>query len=171
MESVKFKKKKKNLPVKKWALTGCKGRKPNSIKSLFLTPGVLESHNWKLYRKYKKIEEKEMKYETYFCEDIESIIVSFGTCARICYESVKMARENGIKIGLFRPVTLWPFPYTQLEKIIEKVKKIYVIEMNLGQMIDDVKIANRKNLPVYFYGRPGGGVPTPEEIYRFIKKN
>ncbi|MCM8767002.1 MAG: 3-methyl-2-oxobutanoate dehydrogenase subunit beta, partial [Candidatus Omnitrophica bacterium] len=77
-------------------------------------------------------------------------------------------REGGKKVGLFRPITLWPFPYKQLEKTIEKIKKIFVIEMNLGQMIDDVKITNRKNLPIYFYGRPGGGVPTPEEISNFV---
>ncbi|MCM8803710.1 MAG: 3-methyl-2-oxobutanoate dehydrogenase subunit VorB [Candidatus Omnitrophica bacterium] len=168
MESVKFKKKKKKLPIKKWALTGCKGRKPNSIKSLFLTPGVLEKHNWKLYKKYKKIEEKEIRYEKYFCDDVDNIIVSFGTCARICYESVKILRKEGFKIGLFRPITLWPFPYKQLQKEIEKIKKIFVVEMNLGQMIDDVKISNIKNLPIYFYGRPGGGVPTSEEISNFI---
>jgi 2-oxoglutarate ferredoxin oxidoreductase subunit alpha len=170
-EPVKFKRSKKRLPVKKWALNGCKGRKPNSIKSLFLTPGVLEKHNWHLYRKYKKIEEKEVKFEKYFCDDSENLIVSFGTCARICYESLKILREKGVKTGLFRPITLWPFPYIQLEEEIKKKEKLFVVEMNLGQMIDDVKIANRKNLPVYFYGRPGGGVPTPEEIVRFIEKN
>lgn len=169
MESIKFKRRKKRLPEKKWALNGCKGREPNSIKSLFLTPGVLEKHNWHLYRKYKKIEVKEVKYEKYFCQDAKFLIVSFGTCARICYESVKILREKGEKVGLFRPITLWPFPYKELEETIRKMKKIFVVEMNLGQMIDDVKIANRKNLPVYFYGRPGGGVPAPEEISRFVR--
>jgi len=168
MESVEFKKKKNKLPLKKWALTGCEGRQPNSIKSLFLTPGVLEKHNWKLYKKYKKIEEKEVRFEKYFCDDAENIVVSFGTCARISYESIKILREKGERFGLFRPVTLWPYPYKELEKIIEKAKRIFVIEMNLGQMLDDVKIANRKNLPIYFYGRPGGGVPTPEEIITFL---
>lgn len=170
MESVRFKKVKKKLPEKKWALTGCKGRKPNSIKSLFLTPGVLEKHNWKLYRKYQNIEKKEVKYETYFIENSKYLIVSFGTCARICYESIKILNEKGIKVGLFRPITLWPYPYRELEEIISNKEKIFVIEMNLGQMLDDVKIANRKNLPIYFYGRPGGGVPTPEEIAKFIIK-
>lgn len=172
MESVRLKKLKKKLPEKPWALNGCKGRKPNMIRSLFLTPGVLEKHNWVLYKKYKKIEEKEVRYQIYFCDEekIDILVVSFGTCARICYESVKNLREKGKKIGLFRPITLWPYPYKQLEKTIEKAEKIAVIEMNLGQMIDDVKIANRKNLPVHFYGRPGGGVPSSEEIERFLEK-
>ncbi|MCS7180630.1 MAG: 3-methyl-2-oxobutanoate dehydrogenase subunit VorB, partial [bacterium] len=126
MESVKFKKIKKRFPKKNWALTGCKGRKPNSIKSLFLTPGILEKHNWKLYRKYKKIEEKEIKYERYFCEDADCLFVSFGTCARICYETIKILREKNFKVGLFRPITLWPFPYKELENTIERMKKIIV---------------------------------------------
>lgn len=170
MESVKLKPKKKKFPEKKWALTGCKGRKPNSIKSLFLTPGVLETHNWKLARKYKKIEEKEIRYQEYFSDDAEVGIVSFGTCARIALEAVKKAREKGIKTGLFRPITLWPFPYLQLSEFIKRAKKILVVEMNLGQMLDDVKIANRSNRRIFFYGRPGGGVPTPEEIFKEIKK-
>lgn len=171
LEPVKFRRIKKKLPFKKWALNGCKGRKPNSIKSLFLTPGVLEKHNWKLYKKYKKIEEREVRYEKYFCDDAEYLIVSFGICARISYEAVKILREKNIKAGLFRPITLWPYPYKELEKTIDKMKKIFVFEMNLGQMVDDVKISNRKNLPLYFYGRPGGGVPTPEELVRFILSN
>lgn len=170
MESINLKPKKTKFPEKKWALTGCKGRKPNSIKSLFLTPGVLETHNWKLARKYKKIEEKETKYECYFSDEAEIGIVSFGTCARIALEGIKKAREKGIKAGLFRPITLWPFPYDDLSHFIKSVKKILVVEMNLGQMLDDVKIANRANKRIFFYGRPGGGVPTPEEIFTEMKK-
>jgi len=124
MEPVKRKKKKENLPQKKWALTGCKGRKPNSIKSLFLKPGVLETHNWKLARKYRKIEEKEVRSECYFCDDMDLLVVSFGTCARISLEAVNIAREKKIKVGLFRPITLWPFPYEELSKLAEKVGKI-----------------------------------------------
>jgi len=170
MESVKLKPKKKKFPEKKWALTGCEGRKPNSIKSLFLTPGVLETHNWKIARKYKKIKEREIRYQEYFSDDVEVGIISFGTCARIVLEAVKKAREYRIKAGLFRPITLWPFPYSQLSEFIERTKKVLVVEMNLGQMLDDVKIANRSNRRIFFYGRPGGGVPTPEEILKEIKK-
>lgn len=169
-ESVKPKKPKTTFPEKKWALTGAKKRKPNSIKSLFLTPGVLETHNWKLASKYQRIEKKEIKYETYFCEDADFLLVSFGTCARIAKEAVEEARKQRIKIGLFRPVSLWPFPYEALREHIQKVRKILVIELNLGQMLDDVKIASNGHGRIFFYGRPGGGVPSPKEILNEIKK-
>ncbi|HDD64896.1 MAG TPA: 3-methyl-2-oxobutanoate dehydrogenase subunit VorB [Firmicutes bacterium] len=169
-EPVRFKKKRKKLPLKKWALTGCKGRKPNSIKSLFLTPGVLETHNWKLARKYERIEKREVRFSTYFCDDMDFLIVSFGTCARIVKESIEEARKEGIKVGLFRPITLWPFPYRELSEYLERAKKVLVVELNLGQMIDDVKIAAKSDKRIFFYGRPGGGVPTPLEILKEIKK-
>jgi len=170
MEPVELLAGKKRLPKKKWALTGCKGRTPNSIKSLFLTPGVLETHNWKLARKYHRINEREQIYNTYMCADMDMLVVSFGTCARIAFEAIGMARENNIKAGLFRPVSLWPFPTEALKNMAEKVKKILVVEMNCGQMLDDVKIAVKNNSRIFFYGRPGGGVPTPEEILKEIKR-
>ncbi len=170
MEPVELLKTKKRLPKKNWTLTGCKGRKPRSIKSLFLSPGVLETHNWKLARKYQRIMEKEQIYNTYMCTDMDILIVSFGTAARISSEAVSMAREQGIRAGLFRPVTLWPYPSGVLNKISEKAKKILVVEMNCGQMLDDVKIAVRNDSRIFFYGRPGGGVPTPEEILKEIKR-
>jgi len=169
-EPVKLKKRKKKLPTKKWALTGCRGRKPNSIKSLFLTPGVLETHNWKLARKYERIEKGETRYETYFCDNMNFLVVSFGTCARIVKEAVELARKEKIKVGLFRPITLWPFPYEELSRYIEKVEKVFVVELNLGQMLDDVKIATKGKKRIFFYGRPGGGIPTPLEILKEIKK-
>lgn len=170
MEPVELLKGKKKPPKKKWALTGCRGRKPLSIKSLFLAPGVLETHNWKLARKYQKIAEKEQIYDTYMCADMDVLVVSFGTGARISLEAIRMAREQGIRAGLFRPVTLWPYPSEVLKGMAEKVKKIFVVEMNCGQMLDDVKIAVKNNSRIFFYGRPGGGVPTPEEILKEMKK-
>lgn len=171
MESVELLRGKKKLQKKNWALTGCKGRTPKSIKSLFLTPGVLETHNWKLARKYQKITEKEQIYNTYMCSDMEDLlVVSFGTAARISFEAVRMAREQNINAGLFRPVTLWPYPAEVLNNLAEKVKKILVVEMNSGQMLDDVKIALKNKSRIFFYGRPGGGVPTPEDILKEIKK-
>jgi 2-oxoglutarate ferredoxin oxidoreductase subunit alpha len=102
---------------------------------------------------------------------MDYLLVSFGTSARIAKESVEKARGEGIKIGLFRPVTLWPFPYKALSEEIKKVKKILVVEMNLGQMIEDVKIsASKWTGRIFFYGRPGGGVPDPDELYKEIKK-
>ena len=170
MESVELHLPRKRLPDKKWALTGCKNRMSRSIKSLALTPGVLETHNWKLAEKYRKIEMRETRCNKYMCDDADLIIASFGTCARICYDAISIARKNGIKAGLFRPVSLWPFPYEELERESRKVKKIFVVELNLGQMLDDVKIAVRGNIRIFFYGRPGGGIPSSEEIYKEIKK-
>ncbi|MCM8829522.1 MAG: 3-methyl-2-oxobutanoate dehydrogenase subunit VorB [Candidatus Omnitrophica bacterium] len=170
MEPVKLLPKEKQIPKKKWALTGCKGRRPNSIKSLFLTPGVLETHNLKIQRKYQKITENEQLYHTYMCDSMDLLVVSFGTCARICFEAITLARAQGIKAGLFRPVTLWPYPSEHLKRIAEKVKKILVVEMNCGQMVEDVKLAVKKDTHIFFYGRPGGGVPTPEEIFKEIKR-
>jgi len=170
MEPVKLKKQKKRLPKKPWALTGCKGRNPNSIKSLFLTPGVLETHNWKLAAKYKKIEERETRYETFGDGDSDFFLVAYGSCARIVKEAVIEGRKEGMKLGLFRPISLWPFPYEPLAKLAEKGKKFLVVEMNLGQMLDDVKIAIGNRAKISFYGRPGGGIPTPKEILKEIKK-
>lgn len=171
MEPVKFRKGAKKLPKKKWALTGCRGRKPNLIRSLFLSPGVLETHNWKLARKYQRIEKREVRCQTYRCENMDFLVVSFGTCGRIVKEAVEQARKDGLKVGLFRPVTLWPFPYEELADCMEKVRKVLVVELNLGQMLDDVKIAGRTSKArIFFYGRPGGGIPTPEEILKEIKK-
>lgn len=170
MEPVQLLKGKKKPPKKKWALTGCKGRKPSSVKSLFLTPGVLETHNWKLARKYQRIVEKEQIYDTHMCTDMDMLVVSFGTCARISFEAIQVARQQGIRAGLFRPVTLWPYPFDALKTLAEKVKKIFVVEMNQGQMLDDVKIAVKNTSRIFFYGRPGGGVPTPEELLKEMKK-
>jgi len=170
MEPVKFRTGVKKLPAKKWALNGCKGRKPNLIRSLFLTPGVLETHNWKLARKYERIEKREKRHECYFCDDMTMLVVSYGTCGRIVKEAVEMARSDGLKVGLFRPVSVWPFPYEELRRCVDRVKKVLVVEMNLGQMLDDVKIAARDTARIFFYGRPGGGIPTPEEILKEIKK-
>ncbi|MGB9643388.1 MAG: 3-methyl-2-oxobutanoate dehydrogenase subunit VorB [Candidatus Ratteibacteria bacterium] len=170
-ETVRLKPRKKRLPKKPWAIDGCYGRKPNSLKSLFLTPGVLEAHNWKLAVKFAKIEKREVRYESYNCSNAEYLVVGFGTCARIAKEAVERARQEGMNIGLFRPVTLWPFPYSQLADCMKDTKKILVVEMNLGQMMDDVKIAARNSdARIFFYGRPGGGVPNPDEIYKEIKK-
>ncbi len=170
LEPVKLKGKPKKTVVPQWALTGCRGRKPHSIKSLFLTPGVLETHNWKLARKYERIEKREVRWETYYTEKMDLLIVSFGICARIAKEAVEQARKEGIRVGLFRPVTLWPFPYKQLESCIKQVFKVLVIELSLGQMIEDVRMVAGEKVRLFFYGRPGGGIPTPEEILKEVRK-
>ncbi len=169
MEPVSLKPEKKRFIDKPWALTGCKGRKPQSIKSLFLKPGALEKHNWKLAKKYSEIERKEKQWEEFLTKDAEILIVAYGSCARISKGTIEEGRKNGLNLGLFRPISLWPFPYQELSKVAERVKKIFVFEMNLGQMLEDVKLAIGKEKPIFFYGRPGGGIPTPEEMLNFIK--
>ena len=170
LEPLKLKPRKKKLPAKKWALTGCRGRKPNIIRSLFLAPGVLETHNWKLGEKYKRMERREKRWQKFLCDEPEYLVVSYGTCARIVKDAVEQVRSEGMDIGLFRPLTLWPFPTEELGRCIARAKKVLVVELNQGQMLDDVKIAARGNARIFFYGRPGGGIPTPEEIVKEIKK-
>lgn len=158
---------KTELPPKTWTLTGAKGREPNVIKSLYINPLVLEAHNWKLHKKYQEMQ-KEIDFETWQIEDAQIIIVAFGVVARICKEAIKRVRKEGIKAGLIRPITLFPFP----SKVIKKAnpKTFLVVEMNLGQMLEDVKLAVEGKASVHFYGKPGGVVITPQEVYLEIKK-
>lgn len=172
MEPVEFNEpKKRELPAKDWATTGTEGkRKPNIINSLFLDPQALEDHNWKLDRKYKEIEENETMYEMYKMEDAEIVFAAYGTTSRIVKNAVEALRGEGIKAGLIRPITLWPFPHKAFKEIPESAKAILSVEMSTGQMIDDVKIANEGRLPVHFYGRTGGMVPTPDAIIAKAKE-
>ena len=124
-----------------WASTGCKGRKPNIITSLELDPAVMEQRNLHLQAKYAEIQEKEARYEEIHCEDAEYLIVAFGSCARIAQKSMEHAREMGIKVGLLRPITLWPFPGKAIKERAGQVKGILVVELNSGQMIEDVQLA------------------------------
>lgn len=153
---------------KDWALTGAKGRSQRVLKSLYLKDGEMPAHNWKLHQKYDAMKRDEVLYEKHFTEDANLIVVAFGSAARICRTSVTMARETGMKVGLFRPITLFPFPETQLASLAEDAN-FFVVELNTGQMIEDVKIATRGK-PVDFYGKPPGSLPTPEEIFEEIKK-
>lgn len=168
IESVELKPiKKVKLPPKTWALTGAKNREANVIKSLYIDPPKLEAHNWKLHEKYQEMQ-KEVDYETWLIEDAQVIVVAFGTVARICKEAIKRVRKEGIKAGLIRPITLFPFPY----KIIKETnpKAFLVVEMNLGQMLEDVRLAVKGNTSVHFYGKPGGVFITPREVYLKINE-
>ena len=153
-----------------WAATGCKGRKPNIITSLELDPSVMEQRNLHLQAKYAEIEEKEARYEEINCEDAEYLIVAFGSCARIAQKSMEHAREMGIKVGLLRPVTLWPFPAKAVKERAKQVKGILVVELNSGQMIEDVQLAVECKVPVEHFGRLGGIVPDPDEVIEAIRK-
>ena len=154
-----------------WATTGrSKGRKPNVITSLELKSEVMELRNLHLQEKYRQIRENEVRYETKFMDDAEYMIVAFGSAARIAEKAIEMARAERIKVGLFRPITLWPFPTNEIAAAAAKVKGILVAEINAGQMVDDVRLAVNGAVPVEHYGRLGGIVPEPEEMVKVLKE-
>ena len=154
----------------KWALTGCKGRKPNVIRSLFLDPYVLENLNKRLEKKYDKWKKDEVRYEEYCVKDADILFVAYGTLARICKAVVRDARKEGIKAGLIRPITLFPFPEEALKKSARGKKFLLVVEMSMGQMLEDVKLAIGDSVPIHFYSRTGGVIITPDEVYGVMKK-
>jgi len=160
---------KKNLN-KDWTLTGAKGRNPRFLKSLYLSEGELTDHNWRLYKKYLQMK-KEIMFETLAMDDANLVVVAFGSVARILKTSVSMAREEGMKVGLFRPITIFPFPYAALERISRSVHNFMAVELNTGQMVEDLKLAvgHNKNT-VDFYGRPPGSIPSPDELFQEVKK-
>lgn len=152
-----------------WATTGRKNRKPNIITSLELNPEVMEQRNIHLQQKYAEIEANEVRYEEIDCEDAEYLIVAFGSSARIAQKAMEHAREEGIKVGLLRPITLWPFPKKTLLERSKQVKGILVVELNSGQMIEDVKLAVACSVQVEHFGRLGGIVPDPDEVIEALK--
>jgi 2-oxoglutarate ferredoxin oxidoreductase subunit alpha len=158
----------KKLPPKDWAITGAKGRPSRFIRSLILDPFEEEEHNWKLMRKYERISREEVMWESFSVEDAKMLVVAFGIAARIAKGAIKRVREEGLKVGLFRPISLWPFPAKVLREVSRRVKHLFVFEMNMGQMVEDVKLAVDGGVEVHFYGRPGGIIPTPLEISRII---
>jgi 2-oxoglutarate ferredoxin oxidoreductase subunit alpha len=159
------------LPPKDWALTGIKDREQNIVKSLYLAEGALERLNYKFQEKYRQLQKKNVICEQYQVEDADVVVVSYGILARIVRSAVARAREAGIKVGWIRPITLWPFPTEQIRKVAEDGFKIFLtLEMSCGQMVEDVKLAIAGRAPVVFYGRPGGGVPTVEQIFEKIRQ-
>lgn len=166
---IKHKYKKKKFP-KDWVLTGAKGRKPRKLKSLYLSEGELTEHNWALYKKYQRMKHIIM-YEALYLEGAKLVVVAFGSVARILKTAVQMVRDRGMKVGLFRPITLFPFPYDELEKISLSIRNFMALELNTGQMVEDLKLAvGHKKNQVDFYGRPPGSIPSPDELYNEIKK-
>ena len=158
------------LPGKEWTLSGAKGRDSRLIASLFLDPVKMEQHNWKLARKYETICQRETAHEPYLLDDATLAVVAFGTAARIAKGAVNRARKEGIKAGLFRPITLWPFSETELKTLAKRIKHILVFEMNLGQMLEDVRLSVGTEAAIHFHGRPGGIISTPQEIADVIIK-
>jgi len=158
----------KNLPPKDWAITGCNKRQPNVIKSLWVNEEALEERNWHLKDKYDRMKEKEVMYDAMWVDDATFIVVAFGMAARIASSAVRNLKREGLKVGLFRPITLFPFPERQLEELADG-KRFLTIEMNLGQMVEDVRLSVCRKAEVDFYGRPGGAIMMPEELYEVIK--
>lgn len=154
-----------------WATFGrTKGRQPNIITSLELDPAEMEKRNIELQKKYRLIEENEVRYEEINCDDAEYLIVAFGSCARIAQKAMDDARSQGIKVGLLRPITLWPFPSKQIAERAKQVKGILSVEINAGQMIEDIKLAVNCSVPVEHFGRLGGIVPDPDEVVNALKE-
>jgi len=171
MEPVEFKQTAPlKLPAKEWALTGAKGRAKNLVKSLYLDPEALEKHNLEINRKIQEVIKNEVRVETYGTDDAEVIIAAYGTVARIAKTAIEVLREKGVKVGMVRPITVFPFPYETLEKMADKVSKFLVVEMSLGQMVEDVKLGLCGKAKLRFYGRTGGMVPSYDEIVAETEK-
>lgn len=173
MEPVEFPEYKpcKDLKAKTWAAVGTEGkRKPNIINSLYLSPDELEAHNKHLIEKFKTIEKDEVRVETEGIEDADIVFTAFGTTSRICKSAGEILKEKGYKVGYVRPITLWPFPYDAYKKINKNCKLILDVELNQGQMIDDVRLAVMDRIRTEFYGRQGGMIPTAEEIANVVLK-
>ncbi|MBK7100154.1 MAG: 3-methyl-2-oxobutanoate dehydrogenase subunit VorB [Sphingobacteriales bacterium] len=164
MEKVKWGKHTIKKTPKPWATTGkTTDRKRNSITSLFMKPEDMEAHNLKLVAKYNEMQKNEVRFEEMQTADADYIFVAYGLSARICMKAMDIARSRGLKVGLFRPITLFPFPEKRLEELASEVKLMLTVELNSGQMVEDVRLAVNGKVPVKFYGRMGGVMPTPRK--------
>ncbi|MBK8808884.1 MAG: 3-methyl-2-oxobutanoate dehydrogenase subunit VorB [Bacteroidales bacterium] len=160
----------RSVTLPSWATTGkTPDRERNRIFTLNIETDVQENHNRKLQAKYKVVEENEIRYQEFKTDDAEYIIVAYGISSRICMKTIQLAREKGIKLGMFRPITLWPFPKQKLFELSKNVKGIFAVEHSCGQMVEDVELAVKNNTPVKFYGRSGGVIMTPQEVLLFIE--
>ena len=154
-----------------WATLGkTADRKPNIITSLELDSAAMEKNNERFQAKYREVEATEVRYEEVKCDDADYLLVAFGSAARICLKSIDLARQEGIKVGLLRPITLWPFPSEILHAYGSRVKGILTVELNAGQMVEDVRLAVNGQIPVAHYGRLGGIVPTPDGVLAALKE-
>ena len=169
MEPVEFKESNTSPVEKPWAATGLRGRKEhNVINSLFLKPELMENHNHVLQDKYAKIQETETRWESLQTEDADVIVVAYGITSRIAQTAIHQARSAGVKVGMLRPITLWPFPTKPIAALCKTAKSFVVFEMSAGQMVEDVRLAVNGVRPVHFHGRTGGMLPTPKELYEQI---
>jgi 2-oxoglutarate ferredoxin oxidoreductase subunit alpha len=152
-----------------WSLTGAKGRGPNAISSIYIDPIEEEQLNLKLMAKQAEIEAHEVRFKELLLEDARLAVVAFGTAGRVAQSAVKLARQAGIPVGLLRPISLFPYPKERVSALADQVEAILVVEMNGGQMVDDVRLAVEGRVPVSFYGRMGGVVPLPDEVLEQIQ--
>jgi pyruvate/2-oxoacid:ferredoxin oxidoreductase alpha subunit len=164
MEPLELEYREIHAPEKLWAVKGTPETRANLVSSIYLEPDALEEHQRRLEAKYIRAQ-VEARHELYQTEDAEVLLVGYGIVSRVLRSTVQMLRKSGIKAGLFRPVSLWPFPSKALAQAAEKVEKILVVELSNGQMIEDVKLTTEGRVPVEFYGRVGGNVPSVEELY------
>ena len=171
MEPVEFPEKKDVAAADKpWATNGHQNkREKNIINSLYIEPEVLENLVKERYERYEKIKEEEQRAEEFMTEDAEIVVVAFGASSRVARSAIKAAREEGIKVGMIRPITVWPFPDKTIEKVVPTAKKFLCVEMNMGQMVDDVRLVVNGRKPVEFFGRTGGVIPTPAEVLDRIR--
>ena len=170
MEPVELPEENNNSVAKPWAVTGTgMQREHNIINSLYLVPEELEKTNFERYEKYKFIEENEVRYESYLMDDAEYCLVAFGIAARVSKNAVNELRKQGIKAGLIRPITVWPFPVKPIKEAAEKVKGFISVELSMGQMIEDIRLAEDCKKPVVLCNRAGGMIPTPEQIIETVK--
>lgn len=171
MEPVAFPESGAKAPAKPWATEGLKGRKePNVINSLHIQAPDLERHNIHLQAKYKTVRENETRWETLRTDDAELVLVAYGITARVAQSAMEMARAAGMKVGLFRPITAWPFPYEALGSLAKTAKAFMSVELSAGQMVEDVRLAVNGAKPVYFYGRTGGMICSPKEVFGEVTK-
>ena len=171
MEPITFEDSEPVVYEKPWALTGTEGKRPhNVVNSLYLQPAELEKKNFERYEKYAAIEATEAMWEEYMMEDAELCVVAFGIASRVAKNAVVAARREGIKVGLIRPITLWPFPTAPLAAAADKVRAFVSVELSMGQMIEDVRLATACRRPVYLCNRAGGMIPSPDEVLESIRK-
>jgi pyruvate/2-oxoacid:ferredoxin oxidoreductase alpha subunit len=165
MEPLELKYEEPVLPDKPWAVKGTEETRKNLISSIFLEPDELEAHNRKLEAKYIRARQLETRHELYCVDDAEILLVGFGIVSRVLRSAIESLRKEGVRAGLFRPISLWPYPSTELAEVASRVQKVLVVELSNGQMIEDVRLSLNGKVPVEFYGRVGGNVPTVEEMH------
>jgi len=152
------------IPEKPWAVTGTAETRKNLVSSIFLEPDQLEAHQRKLEAKYREASRVEPRWELYDADDADVLLVGYGITSRVLRSAVEEGRKEGLRVGLFRPITLWPFPTVALQQAASRAHKVLVVELSNGQMVEDVRLALQGTVPVEFFGRTGGNVPSVEEI-------